>query len=75
MSPRPDPPDALLLDEMFSPLIASSLVARGIDCQAATARPALRSLDDSDVLEAALSEGRILVTNKVVDFEILRRRR
>ncbi len=75
MSPGPDPPDALLLDEMFSPLIASSLVDRGIDCQAVAARPALRSLDDHDVLEAALGEGRILVTNNVVDFEILRRRR
>lgn len=75
MSPRPDPPDALLLDEMFSPLIAAALVARGIDCQAVAAQPTLRSLDDHDVLEAALSEGRILVTNNVVDFEILRRRR
>jgi hypothetical protein len=75
MSRRADPPDTLLLDEMFSPLIASSLVQRGIDCQAVAARPALRSLDDHDVLEAALSEARILVTNNVVDFEILRRRR
>lgn len=68
-------PDALLLDEMFSPAIAQFLVARGIDCQAVAARPLLRSLDDQDVIEVALDEGRILVTNNVVDFEILRRRR
>ncbi len=60
---------------MFSPAIATSLVYRGVDCQAVAARPPLRSLDDQDVIEAALSEERILVTNNVVDFEILRRRR
>lgn len=75
MSSRCGPPDTLLLDEMFSPLIAVSLIARGIDCQAVAAQPTLRSLDDHDVLETALGEGRILVTNNVVDFEILRRRR
>jgi hypothetical protein len=74
-SRRRELPDALLLDEMFSPAIATSLVDRGIDCQAIAARPSLRALGDSDVLEAALSEARVLVTNNVVDFEILRRRR
>ena len=72
---QPDAPDALLLDELFSPAIATALTNRGIDCQAVAARPLLRSVDDHDVIEVALSEGRILVTNNVVDFEILRRRR
>lgn len=70
---RREPPDTLLLDEMFSPTIAQLLGGRGVDCQAVAARPVLRSRDDLDVLEAALQEGRILVTNNVVDFEILRR--
>ncbi len=74
-SGRPEPPDLLLLDEMFSPVIAATLVERGIDCEAVAARPVLRSLDDRDVLEAALGEGRILVTNNVGDFERLRRER
>ncbi len=70
----PGKPDALLLDEMFSPVIADRLVALGIDCDAVAARPALRALDDSDILDAAVAEGRIVVTNNVMDFEILRRR-
>jgi hypothetical protein len=74
-SGQPDAPDALLLDEMFSPAIAQLLVVRGIDCHAVAARPLLRSLDDHDVIETALEEGRILATNNVADFEILRRRR
>jgi hypothetical protein len=71
---RPDPPDALLLDEMFSPTIAELLAKRGVDCQAVVARAVLRSRDDAEVFEAAVREARILVTNNVVDFEILRRR-
>lgn len=71
---RPDPPDALLLDEMFSLTIAELLAKRGVDCQAVVARTVLRSRDDAEVFEAAVREARILVTNNVVDFEILRRR-
>ncbi|MHB1535686.1 MAG: DUF5615 family PIN-like protein [Acidimicrobiales bacterium] len=70
-----EPPDPLLLDEMFSPVMAAALVERGIDCLAVASRPLLRSLDDRDVIEAALDEGRILVTNNVGDFERLRRDR
>jgi hypothetical protein len=36
-------PDALLLDEMFSPAIATDLAARGIDCRAVVADPVLRA--------------------------------
>ncbi len=66
-------PDALLLDEMFSPTIAEDLVARGIDCRAVVADPVLRALSDLEIFQAALTEGRILVTNNVPDFESLRR--
>jgi hypothetical protein len=68
-------PDALLLDEMFSPAIADDLVSRGIDCRAVVADVLLRALSDLAVFEAALLEGRVLVTNNVPDFESLRRAR
>lgn len=72
---RADSPDPLLLDEMFSALIADHLKVRGIDCRAVTADPMLCSLDDADAPAAALAEGRVLVTNNVPDFEALRRLR
>ncbi len=65
--------DALLLDEMFSPAIAADLAARGIDCRAVVADPVLRALSDLEIFQAALAEGRVLVTNNVPDFESLRR--
>jgi hypothetical protein len=65
----------LLLDEMFSPAIATDLAARGIDCRAVVADPVLRALSDLEIFQAALAEGRILVTNNVPDFESLRRAR
>ena len=66
-------PDALLLDEMFSPAIAADLAARGIDCRAVVADPVLRALSDLEIFQTALAEGRVLVTNNVPDFESLRR--
>jgi hypothetical protein len=66
-------PDALLLDEMFSPVIADKLTARGVDCRAVAADPALRAHADLEVFQAALSEGRVIVTNNVADFDRLRR--
>ena len=66
-------PDALLLDEMFSAVIAADLTARGIDCRAVVADPVLRALADLEIFQAALAEGRVLVTNNVPDFESLRR--
>jgi hypothetical protein len=65
--------DALLLDEMFSPAIAADLAARGSDCRAVAADPVLRALSDLEIFQAALAEGRVLVTNNVPDFESLRR--
>jgi Domain of unknown function (DUF5615) len=66
-------PDALLLDEMFSPAIAAELISRGIDCRAVVADSLLRAHGDLEIFEAALREGRIVVTNNVADFESLRR--
>jgi hypothetical protein len=66
-------PDALLLDEMFSPAIATDIAARGIDCRAVVTDPVLRALSDLEIFQAALAEDRVLVTNNVPDFERLLR--
>ena len=63
----------LLLDEMFSPEIASELVKRGHDVVAMAADPGLVGLPDEQVLEWATDQGRCLVTENVKDYEILRR--
>jgi len=68
-------PDALLLDEMFSPRIADELAARGIECRAVAADALLRALSDLEIFETALLDGRVIVTNNVPDFESLRRAR
>jgi hypothetical protein len=65
----------VLLDEMFHPSIATQLQARGHDCIAVVADPALRESSDAELVEHAVAEQRTLVTNNVVDFERLRRRR
>lgn len=70
-----DKPDALLLDETFSPAIASGLAAVGIDCRAVVADTVLRALSDLEIFETALLENRVIVTNNVPDFESLRRAR
>jgi hypothetical protein len=68
-------PDALLLDEMFSPAIAVELVSRGVDCRAVAADASLRALSDLEIFETGLLENRVVVTNNVADFESLRRAR
>ena len=70
-----DKPDALLLDEMFSPAIAVELASRGIDCRAVAADALLRAQSDLEIFDTALLEARIVVTNNVPDFESLRRAR
>lgn len=70
-----DKPDALLLDEMFSPAIAAELTERGFDCRAVVADALLRSLSDLEIFDTALLENRVIVTNNVPDFESLRRAR
>jgi hypothetical protein len=66
-------PDPLLLDEMFSPALATELATRRVDCRAVVADPVLRALSDLEIFQAALAEGRVLVTNNVADFESLQR--
>ncbi len=66
-------PDALLLDEMFSPRLAQELRGAGVDCVAVAEDPLLASQDDQVIVDAALAAGRVLVTNNVIDFERWRR--
>jgi hypothetical protein len=68
-------PDALLLDEMLSDVIAADLSSRGVDCRAVVGDPLLRALSDLEVFDAALAENRVVVTNNIPDFESLRRAR
>jgi predicted nuclease of predicted toxin-antitoxin system len=76
VSGRPrDKPDALLLDEMFSPRIADELALAGIDCRAVVADPVLRAQSDLEIFDFAVRDARVLVTNNVPDFESLRRAR
>jgi len=70
-----DSPDALLLDEMFSPRIAVLLRDVGIDCTCVATDATLRTQDDAAIFIAALAQRRILVTNNVADFETIRRGR
>ena len=68
-------PDALLLDEMFSPAISAMLIERGVDCRAVVADTLLRAQSDLEIFDLGLLEGRVIVTNNVPDFESLRRAR
>ena len=64
-----------MLDEMFSPRIGQLLCRSGIDCVCVADDRLLCAQDDEAVLAAALGQGRVLVTNNVIDFEPLRRNR
>ena len=58
-----------LLDENYPGWLAEDLAADGVDAIALTAhRPGLRGVDDQRVLEAAVAEGRIVVTEDVSTF-------
>lgn len=58
----------LLLDEMFSPDVAQALRDRGHSVEAISGSPNLEGSDDDDVMRAARSQRRALVTNNVRDF-------
>jgi hypothetical protein len=58
----------LLLDEMFSGVIAEQLRAKGHDVLAVVADPALAGLPDEQILAHATSTGRALVTANIKDF-------
>lgn len=62
---------ALLLDEMFSPVIAQQLRERGRDVLAVAADPRLRAMDDAELYEWAGANGRRLVTENAKDFRPL----
>jgi hypothetical protein len=58
-----------LLDEHYPGWLADDLAAAGVDTIALTAhRPELRGADDRRVLEAAVAERRIVVTEDVSTF-------
>jgi hypothetical protein len=58
-----------LLDEMYSPQVASTLRARGIDAVSVHERPQLvGEPDDREVLRAATRERRVLVSNNAKDL-------
>jgi len=62
---------ALLLDEMFSPVIAGELRRRGFDVIAVAADPQLRSMTDKELFIWAGEKGRRIVTENVKDLRPL----
>ena len=60
-----------LLDEMFPPRLAEELRSRSIDAIAAVEDPELRAAPDSELLERAANQGRVLVTENIRDFAVL----
>jgi Domain of unknown function (DUF5615) len=58
----------LLLDEMFSGVIAEQLRAKGHDVLAVVDDPALTGLADEQILAHATATGRALVTANIKDF-------
>lgn len=65
----------LLLDEMISPRIARELREKGHDVQAIKHdRPDLASRDDYEIVQRMAQEQRAIVTNDVLDFEVVHAR-
>jgi len=64
---------ALVLDEMFSPVIAAELRSRGFDVLAVADDPELRSMSDPELYEWATERDRRIVTENVKDFRPLAR--
>ena len=61
----------LLLDEMFSGLIAEQLRVKGHDVIAVVTDPALAGSPDDQILAHATDTGRVLVTANIKDFILL----
>ena len=61
----------LLLDEMFSGVIAEQLRAKGHDVLTVVADPALTGLADDQILAHATAARRALVTANIKDFILL----
>ena len=69
--PSERPPLRFLLDEHYPGWLAEALTDDGIDTVALTAhRPELRGVDDRAVLEAAVAEHRIVVTEDASSFGV-----
>jgi hypothetical protein len=68
-------PDRLLVDEMFSVVLARRLVYLGLDCRSITDPLNHQELRGESMAEAALSEDRVLVTDNALDFELIRQSR
>lgn len=67
--PSDRPPVRFLLDEHYPGWLADDLTADGVDTVALAAhRPELRGADDRRVLEAAVVERRVVVTEDVTTF-------
>lgn len=64
----------LLLDEMYSPQIASQLRSRRHDVVAVTERPELVGRSDEGLFSAMAAEDRAIVTNNAADFVPLSQR-
>jgi hypothetical protein len=58
----------LLLDAMYTPVIAEQLRRRGHDVVSARERPRLAELSDESLLAFAQSQRRAIVTENVPDF-------
>lgn len=61
----------LLLDEMWSPVVAEQLRRRGHDVVAVAERPERRGQADLVIFAAAQAAGRVVVTENVVDYRPL----
>lgn len=65
----------LLLDEMISPKIARELRSIGFDVQAIKGdRPDLEALADREIVSRMAVERRALVSNDVLDFQLIHNR-
>lgn len=61
----------LLIDEMYTPVIAEKLRERGGDVEAVTERAELRALADIDLFSLAQQEERAIVTENIDDFSVI----
>jgi predicted nuclease of predicted toxin-antitoxin system len=66
---RPAAPVRLLLDEMFSPVIATALRDLGHDVASIAEQAVLRAMTDEEVFALAAAQERWLLTENVKDFQ------
>jgi predicted nuclease of predicted toxin-antitoxin system len=62
-------PARLLLDEMFSLVIAAALRDLKHDVTAVAEQPGVRAMTDEEIVAFAASQGRRLLTENVKDFQ------